>query len=140
MEPLYIGSADPVNPQQPDYMIAPEAHGRLYFGYSSGQLTYIDIDSGDITEKNFAVVPESVTGLASAGEHIMVVDPSGAWDTHSYFDQNGTLTSSADWNEFSSYFAWSEVYRRLYFFRDGSSPNDLHYEEISADGLITESG
>jgi hypothetical protein len=140
IEPLYIGSPDPVNPQQPNHMIVSDDHSRLYFGYASGLITYISLDGSDISEQPFAVVAEGVSGLAAAGQHIAAVDTSGAWNTHYYFDQSGTLTSSEDWNRYSTHFAWSEVYRRLYFFRNGTSPNDLHYEVISADGLITEDG
>lgn len=140
VSPVYIGSADNLNPIQPDFMVFSRAHDRLYFGYPSGQLTFIELTGSDNSEHNYAIVAEEVTGLAAAGQYIMAVDASGAWNTHYYFDQNGTLTTSADWNRQSSYFAWSEINRRMYFFRDGTSPNDLHYEEISADGLITSSG
>ncbi len=61
---------------------------------------------------------------------LVAVDPSGAWASHHTFLADGTRVSSVEWNHSSRAFAWSAVHERLYFFRDGMSPNDLHYEEI----------
>ena len=70
----------------------------------------------------------------------MLIDDSGAWVTHYYYDADGNLTDSKDWNYYSGSFDWSSTHQRLYFFRDGTSPNDLMYEEVSVDGQITGNG
>jgi hypothetical protein len=68
-------------------------------------------------------------------------DQSGAWATHYIFDQEGNLVFSKDWNYYSHEYAWDPINSRVYFFRDDSSPNDLHYEVINQnDGAIWGAG
>ena len=88
----------------------------------------------------FASTAASSLGLATAGEYVFAVDPSGAWDSHYTFSPSGSLLSSVDWNYYSRQYEWDPVTRRMYFFRDGSSPNDLHWEQIGLDGSIVAEG
>ncbi len=124
----------------PQLMAYGPSDHRLYLGYDSGLITLIDLAVG-VSQNNFATVPDAPHGLASAGNYVLVADPSGAWHTHYIFAADGTMTDSAEWNRYSRSYAWNSVNQRIYFFRDGTSPNDLHYEEIDqATGLITSSG
>ena len=115
-------------------------HNRLYFGYASGNVKYIDLDDDQSTEQNFVTLAESVRSIAHAGQFVMFIDNAGAWVSHYYYDIDGNLTDSEDWNRYSKHFAWNDTTGRLYFFRDETSPNDIHYEEISADGMILSDG
>lgn len=124
----------------PRVMAYSENHRRLYLGYATGEIYYIDLD-GEKTLTHFANLAMLVGGLASAGEHILAQDNSGAWEAHYIFDRNGILTDYQDWNNYSRSYAWNSALSRIYFFDDGTSPNDLHFEEInSASGLITAEG
>ena len=138
--PIYVGSTDVLSAASPTQITYSSAHQRLYLGYPSGVITYIDL-TGDLSEQPFATLPLGVNGLSSVGQYLLAQDASGAWETHYIFDSTGVLTHSLDWNYYSRVYAWNEVNDRVYFFRDGSSPNDLHYEEINqTTGMITASG
>ncbi|HEX5341141.1 MAG TPA: hypothetical protein VFX55_01505 [Duganella sp.] len=113
---------------------------RLYFGYASGLITYISL-AGDSAETRFASTAMAVGGLAVAGNYLLAQDLSGAWATHYIFDKQGRLTDSKDWNYYSGSYEWYGALSRIYFFRDDTSPNDLHYETIDqASGKISGQG
>ena len=82
----------------------------------------------------------SANGLATADEFVFAADPSGAWESHFTFSPDGTRLSWVDWNYYSRQFEWDPNRRRMYFFRDDTSPNDLHWEEIASDGTIADEG
>ena len=75
-------------------------------------------------------------GFSFSGEYLFAADSSGAWSSHFTFGPGGSLLSSVEWNEYSRQYEWDPVLRRMYFFRDGISPNDLHWEQIGLDGSI----
>jgi len=129
LNPIYVGNKTAVSGVSPALMTYSKAHQRLYFGYSTGEVTYVDI-SGDLVEESFAIVASSVRGLVATGEFLLVQDDSGAWGTHYILDRHGQVADSKDWNRFSRQYAWNEFNHRVYYFRDGTSPNDLHFEEI----------
>lgn len=52
----------------------------------------------------------------------------------------GTLASKGVESLFARVWTWDPALRRLYFFRDSQSPNDLHYEVISPEGSIAATG
>jgi len=107
-----------------------EFHQRIYIGYNSGKITFIDLIQPD-GEVSFGSISRAVNGLAAVGKFLLAQDSSGAWNTHYIFDEDGVLTDSADWNRYSRTYAWNQFNERVYFLRDGTSPNDLIYEEIN---------
>ena len=116
-----------------------EDHNRLYLGYSSGSITRFDLD--ELKETLFANIGDDVRGLASVGNFLLAENANGAWNTHYILDEDGEVTDSKDWNRHSNTYAWNEINSRVYFLRDGTSPNDLHYETIDQTlGYIIESG
>jgi len=123
-----IGSAD--------YMAYSAANDTLYLAYSNGLIRQIDLSGPSRDEVPFATLPGRPLGLEAAGEYLFAVDPSGAWVSHYTFRPDGTLISAVDWNRSSSEFIWNAENRKMYFFRDGTSPNDLHTEDISVGGEI----
>lgn len=108
---------------------------RLYLAYQTNEITEIWLDQG-ITEMPFVNSPQTPCGLATAGSNVFVCDPSGAWDSHFTYSPEGTLISQKDWNYFSKEYVWNTANQKMYFFRDDTSPNDLLWEDISADGVI----
>lgn len=140
INPIYVGLSDSLSSVAPRVMAYSEAHGRLYFGYESGDITYVGL-SGDFAEASFTQLSMSVNGLASVGNYLLAQDNSGAWESHHIFNSQGEMVASEDWNHYSREYAWNPSNSRVYFFRDTSSPNDLHYEEIDqASGQIVASG
>lgn len=122
----------------PTSMAISNAHQRLYLGYPSGKIYFTDLTNDQSTV--FYTLQRSVSGLAATGNFILAVDSSGAWNTHYIINREGELTDSEEWNRYSREFAWNANNNRVYFFRDNTSPNDLHYEEISSTGQITDEG
>lgn len=115
------------------------AHNRLYLGYSSGTITRFNLD--ELKEKVFANIGGDVQGLAAVGNFLLAENANGSWNTHYILDEDGEITDSKDWNQHSRTYAWNARNSRVYFLRDGTSPNDLHYETIDQIlGHITESG
>lgn len=140
ISPLVIGQKTELTITAPTIMEYSAEHKRLYFGYTSGLITYIDV-AGDSVESRFAAVATGVGGIASAGKYILVQDSSGAWSTHYIFDSSGISIQSKDWNYYSGSYAWNAAQSRIYFFRDSQSPNNLMYETIDqASGKITSDG
>lgn len=113
---------------------SPDLH-RVFLGQESGQISQIRLADG-IREEPFAASPQRILGMASVGNRLMVCDAASPWVTHYVYDGAGTRLSSRDWNHFSRSYEWSPANRRLYFFRDDTSPNDLLSEEITTDGQL----
>ncbi|MES2900766.1 MAG: DUF4214 domain-containing protein [Pseudomonadota bacterium] len=138
--PLVIGQKTDLTVTAPATMTYSKAHKRLYFGYSSGLVTYIDL-AGDLVETRFTAVGAGVGGIGAAGEFVLIEDASGAWETHSIFNKDGVMTDSKDWNYYSDQYEWNALQSRIYFYRSNTSPGDLHYETIDqTTGKITSSG
>ena len=129
LNPIVVGSSNLLSPTSPTLMEFSSAHQRLYLGYPGGSITYIDL-TGSNGEEPFANLSLDPGGLAAVGNYLLAQDASGAWNTHYIFDMGGELTDSEEWNRYSRAYAWNAVNNRVYFFRDGTSPNDLHYEII----------
>ena len=137
INPIHVGSTDVPSSASPTLMAYSSAHQRLYLGYPGGAISYIDL-TGRLVERPFTSLPLTPGGLAAVGQFVLAQDDSGAWKSHYIFDVNGILTDSVDWNYYSRVYTWNDVNNRVYFFRDGTGPNDLHYEEINqTSGTIT---
>jgi len=140
LNPIHVGSSDGLSSDAPAYMAYSAAHERLYFAYSDSVVTYVST-SGAFEEVSFARTTDTIGGVAAVGDYVLVQDDSGAWESHHIYDADGNLTDSREWNTYSRQYAWNEALDRVYFFRDGTSPNDLMYEDINqSTGEISASG
>ncbi|MCB1577795.1 MAG: hypothetical protein KDI81_10810 [Xanthomonadales bacterium] len=128
--PLYNG---------PLYAAFSPVNDTLYAAYAGGAIYAFPRASAG-SASWFASTAATARGLATAGEYVFADDPSGAWDSHYTFGPSGTALSSVEWNYYSRQYEWDPVLRRMYFFRDGTSPNDLHWEQIGANGAIVAEG
>ena len=141
LNPYVIGIDQGFSVTVPDHMAYSSAHQRLYLGYSNGAIHYIDTSTPNGAEVPFAATALGVGGLAAVGNFLLAQDFSGAWATHYIFNAAGHITHQLDWNYYSREYAWDPVYSRVYFFRDDTSPDDLHFEVINqASGQITDAG
>lgn len=125
--------------ETPSHMAYSGETNRLYLAYPSGQITQIRLDEST-REEPFANSPQAPHGLATAGEYVFLADPSGAWDSHYTYSPEGSQISRVDWNYYSTEYIWNESNRRMYFLRDYTSPNDLHWEQIDENGVIQAKG
>ena len=117
-----------------DYMAYSATTNTAYLAYHSGLIRKIDLSATNPVEVPFATLPQSPSGLSTAGQYVFAVDASGAWMSHYTFRPDGSLVDSVDWNYYSTEYVWSDTNQKMYFFRDDTSPNDLLYEEINANG------
>jgi hypothetical protein len=141
LNPYVVGIDEGFTGIAPTKIAFSAAHQRLYVGYPTGAIRYIDVAGSSAAEVPYTNISMSVQGLASVGNYVLAQDPSGAWATHYIIDRGGVITHSVDWNYHSNGYAWDPVTSRVYFFRDDSSPNDLLYEVIDqATGQITGEG
>ncbi|HKY90664.1 MAG TPA: hypothetical protein VJM11_06460, partial [Nevskiaceae bacterium] len=112
---------------------------RVVLAYDSGLITTIPL--ADVpAETPLVNSPQTPCGLAMAGPYVFVCDPSGAWESHFTYSPAGTLIDQRDWNYYSQEYIWSQANRRMYFFRDDTSPNDLHFEVVKSDGTLGDEG
>lgn len=123
-----------------DYMAYSEAGNRLYFGYSTGEIWKLDLAAESPVEQPFANLPAAAMGLQTAGSVLFTVDSSGSWETYTTFNASGTKIASQDWNDYSRELVWSPLRKRMFHFRDGTSPNDLEYNTINTDGTFGTAG
>lgn len=121
--------------ETPSFMSYSGVTNTLYLAHDSQYITQIKL--GDSTsEQYFATSPQAPLGLSTANEYVFVCDPTGAWVSHFTYHPDGPMVSQKEWNRFSTEYIWSATNSKMYHFRDGTSPNDLIWEEIDADGTI----
>ncbi|MGC3980189.1 MAG: hypothetical protein QM808_02925 [Steroidobacteraceae bacterium] len=141
LNPYVVGINQGLSTLAPIKMAYSSDHKRLYLGYSTGAIQYIDVTSTSVAEIPFASTAMSIRGLTAVGKYVLAQDSSGAWATHYIFDRNAVVTDQKDWNYYSREYAWDATTSRVYFFRDDTVPNDLHYEVIDqTTGKITSVG
>lgn len=132
LNPIFIGEGA-------NLMEYATGHNTLFITYDTGEVK--SIDSATLQMSSFTSLPQTPHGIAAMGNHLLLADSSGSWNTHYVYNLNGELLDSADWNRRSRGYAWDSNRNRIYFFRDGTSPNDLHFEEIDPDtGMIVAEG
>lgn len=115
-------------------------HGRVYVADTKGVIhAYSETLVAQTGE--FAKTQSPASGLAAVGKYLMAQDSSGAWGSHYIFDRLGAQTDRKEWKDPSSQLEWAASTARLYYFRDGSSPNDLMFDVIDqTSGRITSAG
>jgi fibronectin type 3 domain-containing protein/uncharacterized ParB-like nuclease family protein len=113
---------------------------RAYFAYESQVIRGMDLNAAAPVETPLFNLPTRPNGLSTAGEFVFSADGSGAWGSHYVHSPAGAQLSAVDWNYDSRVWEWDPVKRRMYFFRDDTSPNDLHWEGIDATGKIVAEG
>ncbi len=118
----------------PTHMTLDEASQLLYLGYSTGEITRVDLGSGQPSEQPFANVPNPIYGIAMAGSYLFVAEPRSSFATFTTFDAGGASVGQTTAGYRSSEYIWNPGLRRMNHFRDGISPNDLLTYEVLLDG------
>ena len=123
----------------PEFAAYSKENHTAYFAYAGGLIRKMDLSAAAPVEVPFYSLPSTPGGLGTAGTFVVaaIIGNNG----NNYIRADGTLASaSGDYYYISQTMTWDPVLRRLYHFRDGLSPNDLHYETLSATGQITSKG
>lgn len=114
-----------------DYM---ESGHRVLLAYPDGMITQVPLATG--TESHVCSSLGRPMGVAAAGDAIFTGDETGAWSSHQTYNTDGVMLTWKEWNYQSRVLTWSPANRKMYFFRDDTSPNDLISEAINTDGTI----
>jgi hypothetical protein len=102
----------------------------VYLGSVGGRINWIDTANGNTS---FLVAgPETILWLAVVDTFVYGIDGSGAWETHAlYRRSNAERTFAAEWRNLSNGSAYAPNRRRIFTFRDGTSPNDIYFEDVT---------
>ena len=115
----------------PKWITYSAAHSRLYLGYSSGKITFFQLDAEDgTTEQHLTSLPYSISGLLAVEDYLFATDASGAWNSHYLLNADGSIQDSVEWRNVSTEYAYSALTNRIYHYRNGSSPNDMEWTEF----------
>lgn len=114
------------------------AHEKIYTAIESGEIRVLDPTVSPMTEVPFYNLPDEPLSIDFAGDFVFAVDPSGAWESHYVISETGELLDSEEWRHPSREFEWCETTRKLYFFRDSSSPNDILQISIDENGIMSD--
>lgn len=126
----------------PTQMAFSASHQRLYLGYGNGAVRYIDVASADAAERPYMDAGAGVTGLAAAGNFMLVQDAAG-WGqgTRYLVDRDGVTTQTQAAYIDSRAYTWDPNTSRLYLFTDHVSPKSLVYAVINqTTGTISSTG
>ncbi|CAB9523103.1 expressed unknown protein [Seminavis robusta] len=136
MEPKEKSYLDSIKLEEiPKFIAYSSINHEVYLLREDGVLSKIDLGGQNRTEVHIAKLPAAPFGLSTAGKYIFVCDDAGAFATHYTFLSNGTVVSAVDWNHVDKEYVWSEVNRKMYFFRQ-ANPTDLMTEHIFFNGTI----
>jgi sugar lactone lactonase YvrE len=101
----------------------------VYVGSSPGRINRFDTATGASTF--FGAAAGRLLWITVTGNYLYSIDDSGAWESHATFSlASGERVFSDDWRNYSRGAAWAPVSKRVFTFRDGTSPNDIYYEEV----------
>ena len=122
----------------PDFVSYSPINHVIYSAYNDGKIFALNLSGSPLVEVAFANLATNPRGLIAAGEYVIGADNSGAWESHTSFAPDGSKIDYSDWNYPLNDAVWSEETRRIYHFRDGTSPNDLLSSAINLDGTLGE--
>jgi hypothetical protein len=106
-------------------------------------VTQVKLDAGSLTEEPFVTALEHVFAIVSVGQQLFVgsMPSTVTYPTVPFYflyTPDGQFTTTR--GSYSANYTWSPANRRLYSFRDDTSPNDLIYIDIKADGTFGQRG
>jgi hypothetical protein len=111
--------------------VAPEGDA-LYVGYAGGSIDVFDTGSGE--RSYFASSSDTALSMAVVGRYLFVIDRVAGSATYSTYDRSTGVraaTSSPGYYYGSQYLGVAQTLSRVFHFRDGVSPNDIHRVDIN---------
>lgn len=101
----------------------------VYLGNVGGRIDALDPSTGALTF--LGAGPSTLIWMTVTGSFLYTIDDSGAWESHATFNlQTGERVFSDDWRNASYGAYYAPGLNRVFTFRDGTSPNDIYYEEV----------
>lgn len=101
----------------------------VYLGNVGGRIDALNPGTGTLTFMGAG--PSTLIWMTVTGNFLYTIDDSGAWESHATFNrQTGERVFSDDWRNASYGASFAPGLNRVFTFRDGTSPNDIYYEEV----------
>lgn len=124
---------------EPAFVGYSKENHHAYFAYDNQVVRDMDLAAANPVEIPLVNLPTKPRGFTLAGEfpyvadgtRLMTFSKTGAPITPDY------QPNSSAYYHYGNQNTWDPVNRRVYHFRDSTSPNDLHHDTISPAGLIT---
>ncbi len=88
-------------------------HGRLYLGYSSGAINYLDTTTNEAVY--LYTLSDAVSALSPAGNHLLAQTGLYGSSTHTILDETGTLLDSSQWQDSTVHSAWNDTQGQLHY-------------------------
>lgn len=121
--------------ESPEHVSYSNINHVIYTSYNDGRLFSINLSGSPLVEVAFANLSTGPSGIATAGEYLITSEYSG--DLFNSFGPDGSQVDQEDWHYRFTKATWSDLNRRLYHFRDGTSPNDLLWTAVNEAGELT---
>ncbi len=119
---------------EPAFLGYSKENHHAYLAYDNQVIRDMDLAAANPVEIPLFNLPTKPRGFTLAGEFPYVADGARLMT----FSKTGaTITPDYQTSRYGNQNTWDPVNRRVYHFRDNTSPNDLHYDTISPAGLIT---
>jgi hypothetical protein len=138
IEPYYVGDSNPVNPRKPTLMSYSASLGRLFLAYPDGQVTTISPAASQTDELHFLQEQRPIFSMGTAGDYLFLASSDYSGREYKYYNSRGEFTDNRFWRRYGSEYTWDDAERRLYFISDGVSPSDLHYDQLTRNGIVDE--
>ena len=141
ISPYVVGVDLGLSIAAPTTMAYSPSHQRLYLGYGNGAIRYIDV-TGSSAEVALTTMSSSISSLSSAGNFLLAQVGNYSYGGGYVLNNTGTVTDQGGYYYgYSRETAWDAASSRVYYLRDGISPNDLHYDVIDqTTGEVTSTG
>jgi hypothetical protein len=120
----------------PLYMAYSQSREVIYLGYQDRSIHTISLNAAVRYEHRLTTTTDNLCGIVAADDVLVACDLSGAWESTHTYDALGQQLDYQDWRYPLAGGVWSNVNGRIYHLRDGTSPNDLLYTPIQADGSV----
>jgi hypothetical protein len=89
--PIVVGSGDPLDLRSPSKMALASESGRIYLGYASGAITYIELDGDPTVEHPHTVLSGSLLNLTPMGQLLHANAQEYLGRTHVVVDATGGM-------------------------------------------------
>lgn len=125
----------------PDFVAYSDSLDQLFTLYSGGSIFKID-PNGDLSETPIYNLMNTPLGVTAAGETLFVCLKTGtsSYNIVTVALPSGTMVTMKRYGDYSLEYQWNATIRRVYYYRDKISPNDIIWSDLDGNGAITASG
>lgn len=119
----------------PEQMVYSATTNSLYFGYTSGSVTKIDLGMANPAESSFVTLNNNFITMMVADQYLLVLDGSAHFKT---FRADGSLAAQQlnATSAISETMVWNPIQRKAVLLSNSGSPHDLYAVNVTVNGAI----